>query len=374
MRIGIEAQRIFRPDKHGMDFVVLEVLRQLQQHDTQNEYVVFVALGDDRCIESSERMQIVELRCPTYPIWEQWALPRAARKAGVDILHCTSNTAPICCPVPLVLTLHDIIYLNTGKSKKMSYYQQMGWYYRRWNVPRIVSKCQRIITVSETEYANITHTFPALSSKLSVVHNGYSEAYRPLQEEMVKGITSKYLPDDSYLLYMGNTDPRKNCEGVLQSYHEYLKRSKKRLKLVVTGLKREYVEEMLIANGIESCAPSIVYTGYVPSADLPSLYNGAFAFLYPSLLEGFGIPVLEAMACGTPVVTSNCSSLPEVAGEGGMLVNPFSPKEIADAVLSLEADNELYQQQKVYGLERVKLFSWKNTASSYLKVYKDVKP
>lgn len=372
MKIGIEAQRIFRPDKHGMDFVILEVLRQLQHEDDENEYIVFVAPGSDHCISNTERMQIIELSCPTYPLWEQWALPRAVKRAGVEILHCTSNTAPLHCPVPLMLTLHDIIYLNSGKSKGMSCYQQLGWYYRRWNVPRILNTCKRIITVSDTEHANILHRFPQIEKRLNVVHNGYSDCYHPLPDTEVRAVTHKYLPDNSYLLFLGNTDPRKNTEGVLRAYHDYHNRSQHPLKLVVTGLKQEYVENMLADMNLKECAPNIVYTGYVPGEDLPALYNGAFAFLYPSLLEGFGIPVLESMACGTPVITSNCSSLPEVAGKDGLLVNPFSAQEITEAILLLEADTELYQRQVEYGLSRVKQFSWKHTAQSYLKLYKEM--
>lgn len=372
MKIGIEAQRIFRPDKHGMDFVILEVLRHLQQQNDGNEYFVFVAPGEDRCLDSTEKMHVIELNCPTYPLWEQWALPRAAGRANIDLLHCTSNTAPIHCPVPLVLTLHDIIYLNSRKTKGMSRYQQLGWYYRRWNVPRIIEHCQHIITVSHTEYTNILNHFPQLKGKLSVVHNGYSEHFQPISDSETRKVTSKYLSDNTYLLFLGNKDPRKNTEGVLRAYHEYLNRSQQSLKLVITGLERECIERMLAKQGIEICSPNIIHTGYVPGEDLLALYNGAFTFLFPSLKEGFGIPVLESMACGTPVITSNCSSLPEVAGKGGLLINPFNPQEITDMLLRLENDNELYHNQSAYGLERVKQFSWIKTTDEYLNIYKQL--
>jgi len=369
MRIGIEAQRIFRSDKHGMDFVVLEVLKQLQAGEDSNEYVVFVAPGDDVCLKSSTRMQIVELHCPTYPLWEQWALPRAVCKYGVQLLHCTSNTAPLHCPVPLILTLHDIIYLTTPKGKGMSVYQQLGWYYRRWNVPRILDNCRHIITVSETERCNILQRFPGLASRLSVVHNGYSACYRPLPAEKTRAVTAKYLPDEHYLFFLGNSDPRKNTAGVLRAYNEYLNLSNHPLRLVITGLKKEYVETMLANLGIEICAPNLVYTGYVPGEDLPALYNGAFAFLYPSLSEGFGIPVLEAMACGVPVITSNCSSLPEVAGQGGLLVNPRDSQKIAATIVQLENDDNLRRNQIEYGLKRVQKFSWQQATEAYKKIY-----
>lgn len=370
MKVAIEAQRIFRLDKHGMDYVILEVLRQLQRWDDSNEYFVFTAPGQDHCLESTARMQVIELHCPTYPLWEQWALPRAVRKCGAALLHCTSNTAPLYSPVPLILTLHDIIYLQTKKQKGMSLYQQLGWYYRRWNVPRIIRHCCHLITVSATEKVNILQRFPQLEERLHVVHNGYSDCYRPL--ENAYRTTQKYLSEVEYLLFLGNTDPRKNTSGVLKAYHEYLSHSKKRLKLVITGLNQDYIKKILIDIGIEDCAPNIIYTGYISSDDLSALYNGAFAFLFPSLHEGFGIPVLEAMACGTPVITSNCSSLPEVAGKEGILVNPLHSNEIVDALIQLETDTAFYQKQVNYGLKRAAHFSWKNAAEEYARIYNEV--
>lgn len=187
-------------------------------------------------------------------------------------------------------------------------------------------------------------------------------------------ITRQYLSDSTYLLFLGNTDPRKNLDGILYAYNEYLNRSKRRLKLIITGVTQEHVENRLSKLNIEICASNLIYTGYIASSDLPALYNGAFAFLCPSLLEGFGIPVLESMACGTPVITSNCSSLPEVAGKDSILINPYIPCEITDALIRLEEDPEWYQQQVNYGLERVKQFSWEHTANEYLKIYEQLHP
>ncbi|AVM52046.1 glycosyltransferase involved in cell wall biosynthesis [Bacteroides zoogleoformans] len=372
MRIAIEAQRIFRCDKHGMDFVILEVLKELQSRKGDNEYFVFVAPGEDRCLHESANLHIIELKCPIYPLWEQIALPLAVRRLKVDMLHCTSNTAPLYSDVPIVLTLHDIIFLDKEKPGGMSRYQQLGRYYRRWNVPKIVGRCRHVITVSETECSNILKEFPMLENRLSVAYNGYSNQYRTLSKDETVSVTRKYIAEDEYLLFLGNTDPRKNTRGVLRSYHEYLNRSQRKMKLIVTGTEQAYVESMLIDMGIDSCAPNIIYTGYVPGEDLPALYNGAFTFLFPSIKEGFGIPILEAMACGTPVITGNASAMPEVAGPGAILVNPQKPQEITDALLRLETDNLFYKQQVHYGLKRVEQFSWKNTAEEYVKIYNDI--
>ena len=370
MRIGIEAQRIFRKNKHGMDFVVLQEIKELQKMDTPHEYFVFVKPGVDRCIESSEHVHIIEVNCPSYPLWEQWALPRAARKAGVDILHCTSNTAPIWCDIPLVLTLHDIIFLEPRDKKNKSLYQNLGYFYRRWNVPRILKKCRRIITVSDFELGNIKQKLQLPDSQLKMIYNGYNEWFRPVESD--KQQYRKYIADAGYFFFLGNTDPKKNTERTLVAYAKYLELSEVKRPLLMADLDQEYLNGIIERNGIEAIRDHIVMPGYIINSDLPYIYNNAFAFLYTSLRESFGIPLLEAMACGTPVITSNKSSMPEIAGHDAILINPESSDEIALKMLQLERDTDFYQRQKAVGLERAKLFSWRKTTENLLRLYEEV--
>lgn len=370
MRIGIEAQRIFRKNKHGMDFVVLQEIKELQKMDTPHEYFVFVKPGVDRCIESSEHVHIIEVNCPSYPLWEQWALPRAARKAGVDILHCTSNTAPIWCDIPLVLTLHDIIFLEPRDKKNKSLYQNLGYFYRRWDVPRILKKCRRIITVSDFELGNIKQKLQLPDSQLKMIYNGYNEWFRPIEND--KQQYRKYIADAGYFFFLGNTDPKKNTERTLVAYAKYLELSEVKRPLLMADLDQEYLNGIIERNGIEAIRDHIVIPGYIINSDLPYIYNNAFAFLYTSLRESFGIPLLEAMACGTPVITSNKSSMPEIAGHDAILINPESSDEIALKMLQLERDTDFYQRQKAVGLERAKLFSWRKTTENLLRLYEEV--
>ena len=370
MRIGIEAQRIFRKNKHGMDFVVLQEIKELQKMDTPHEYFVFVKPGVDRCIESSEHVHIIEVNCPSYPLWEQWALPHAARKAGVDILHCTSNTAPIWCDIPLVLTLHDIIFLEPRDKKNKSLYQNLGYFYRRWNVPRILKKCRRIITVSDFELGNIKQKLQLPDSQLKMIYNGYNEWFRPIEND--KQQYRKYIADAGYFFFLGNTDPKKNTERTLVAYAKYLELSEVKRPLLMADLDQEYLNGIIERNGIEAIRDHIVIPGYIINSDLPYIYNNAFAFLYTSLRESFGIPLLEAMACGTPVITSNKSSMPEIAGHDAILINPESSDEIALKMLQLERDTDFYQRQKAVGLERAKLFSWRKTTENLLRLYEEV--
>ena len=232
MKIAIEAQRIFRPNKHGMDFVALETIRELQKMDHENEYFIFVSPGEDKCLESSDNVHIIELKCPTYPLWEQVALPRAVKSIKPDLLHCTSNTAPLHCPVPLVLTLHDIIYLEKRQSSSLSWYQEMGWHYRRLVVPRILPKCEKIITVSQFERKRILEALHLPEKQLVAVYNGFNSHFH-LQPKAPE-ITRKYIDADEYLFFLGNTDPKKNTPRVLKAYSGYLKKSAKKLPLLLS--------------------------------------------------------------------------------------------------------------------------------------------
>lgn len=370
MRIGIEAQRIFRKNKHGMDYVVLQEIRELQQIDTENEYFVFVKPGEDKCVESTNNVHVIELKCPSYPLWEQWALPRAAKKYGIDLLHCTSNTAPIWCNIPLVLTLHDIIFLEPRDKQNHSLYQNMGWLYRRLVVPRILDKCRRIITVSDFEKENIISKLNIPRERMAMIYNGYNEWFQPVED--TEHIYKKYIPEPGYLFFLGNTDPKKNTERTLVAYSKYLEKSAVKRKLLMADLDPEYLNGIIQRNSIENIRKNIVMPGYIVNSDLPYIYNNAFAFLYTSLRESFGIPLLEAMACGIPVITSNTSSMPEIGGSDAILINPEHADEITSMLLRLENDPAFYEAKRQVGLERAKLFSWRHTTEQLLELYKAV--
>lgn len=371
MRIAIEAQRIFRRNKHGMDFVALETIRELQKRKDGNHYYVIVAPGEDRCIEESANLSIVELKCPTYPLWEQVALPYAVKRLKVELLHCTSNTAPLWCPVPLVLTLHDIIYLEPRQHRSPSFYQEMGWYYRRLVVPRILKKCRKIITVSQFECQRICKTLNVPAERIQSIYNGYNTHFHPLEKTQPE-IVHRYISHEDFLFFLGNTDPKKNTVRVLKAYHIYLQQSTIKRPLLIADLKEEYIDDLLQEAELSDIKSHLFYPGYIANHDLPILYNSAFAFLYPSLRESFGIPMIEAMACGTPVIVGNTSAMPEVAGPGVLSVDPYKPEEIAASLLRLENDPDFYQQQAVYGLQRARQFSWKTTADELVKLYQTI--
>ncbi|MEI7676038.1 MAG: glycosyltransferase family 1 protein [Bacteroidales bacterium] len=372
MKIAIEAQRIFRPRKHGMDFVALEMIRELQKIDTVNEYRIYVKPDTDRCLSETPNFKIVELPAFGYPMWEQWSLPRAVESWKPDILHCTSNTAPIFTSAKLVITLHDIIFLEKGHedgTKNKSFYQQMGKYYRKLVVPLVLKKATKIITVSRFEQKRITEALQLPADKLTAVYNGFSNYFYPREKDA--HVTSKYGLPDRYFFFLGNTDPKKNTRRVLEAYSAYLKTSTAPAKLVIADLKEEFISHFDVWKD-EEFRKNIVLLGYVFNTDLPTIYSMADIFLYPSLRESFGIPILESMACGVPIITSNTSAMPEIAGNGALLIDPFDENDILEKILLLENKPEIVQKQREYGLSRVKLFSWRKTAEDVLLIYNSI--
>jgi glycosyltransferase involved in cell wall biosynthesis len=370
MRIGIEAQRSFRKNKHGMDYVVLQEILELQQLDPRNEYFVFVAPDEDRCLHDSHNVHVIEIGGGFYPLWEQYSLPKAAKELNLDLLHCTSNTAPLFCDIPIILTLHDIIFLEPRDRMNESIYQNLGWIYRKMVVPKILKKCKRIITVSNFEKNNIINTLGIPEEKMAMIYNGYTEWFKPVQD--IEFVYRKYIDSPSYFFFLGNTDPKKNTERTLIAYSRYLEKSEFKRQLLLADLDKEYLDDIIERNKIDNIREKVVMPGYIAIKDLPSIYNNAFAFLYPSLRESFGIPLLEAMACGTPVITSNTSSMPEIGGPHAILINPENPDEITEMMLKLETDSAFYNRQEEIGLQQATLFSWRRTAEQLLELYEKV--
>ncbi len=373
MNIGIEAQRVFRKKKHGMDMVALQLIRHLQRIDRQNRYFIFVNETEDPCITPSENFEIVYLPKSPYPIWEQYHLAKAVKTYELDVLHCTSNTAPVNLPCPLVLTLHDIIYLEGLNWASGTWYQRLGNAYRRWNVPHVVPKAQKILTVSAFEQKTIANHFNSLpKDTLEGVHNGVNEHFAPVEAEVQEKVRKKYGLPERFILFLGNTDPKKNLKGVLQALNRVEKQGKLTLPLVMPDFGEEALTGLLKSIDASSLGKHIHLTGYIPNQDLPAIYAKALFFLYPSIRESFGLPILEAMACGCPVISSNTSSMPEIAGDAALLIDPFAPQDLANAILELLEKPELRQELIEKGFQRPPLFSYERGAEKVLSIYEGI--
>ncbi len=377
MRIAIEAQRLFRKHKHGMDIYALELIRNLQQIDKTNEYFIFVKPDeDDGVLEETDNFRIITIPGGFYPFWEQVLLPKAVKNYGCELLHCTGNTAPVFAGVPLVVTVHDIIYLEKSTLEILrgsaSAYQKFGNIYRKLIVPRIIRKCAGRITVSKSEKENIDRYFGFEGNNQTIpIYNGVGSHFRRIEDQDVLSAAKKEfgLPDD-FFFFLGNTDPKKNTLGTIRAFSEFTKHDKSGMKLVIADFTKQNLDKILDEIGDQGLAEKIVLTGYIINSRLPEIYAQCHIFLYPSLRESFGIPILEAMACGVPVITSNMSSLPEVAGDAAYQVNPYKTESISAAMALIHRDHEIRSGLTETGYERIRNFSWRQTASDVKTLYK----
>lgn len=373
MRIGIEVQRIFRKNKHGMEIVGVELAKELQNIGGDNEYVLFAKNGEDRgCLEETANFKIHTFNSLTYADWEQVSLPRAIKKVGLDLLHCTCNTGPVFSSVPMMLTLHDIIYLE-NLNFKGSNYQNFGNIYRRIVVPKVVERCELIITVSEFEKKLIRERLEVPEEKVKVIYNGISKRFFDMPTpERLNEFKRKYQLPSEFMLFLGNLAPKKNTINVLKAFASYCRKVKQPLPLVVLDLEKKEMVRMLRDIKASWCLKNFIFPGYIVPSEMPLMYNAASIFLYPSLRESFGMPILESMASGTAVITSNTSSMPEVAGDAALYVDPFSVDDMVKGIMLLCENEQLRNNLVTKGRARALEFSWNRAALKVMELYKQV--
>lgn len=370
-KIGIEVQRLFRKKKHGMEVVALELIKELQQIDHENEYVVFVKDDEDNtCIRETANWKIKVLPGKTYLDWEQFSLPKAIKSERINFLHSTCNTSALSPKVPLLLTLHDIIYLEKVDFKGTAY-QNFGNLYRRFIVPRVTQKSAFIITVSQFEKNVISEKLKIPDEKIKVVYNAVNQKFNNKYElPLIDSIRKKYNLPPSFILFLGNTAPKKNTGNVIDAYTQYCESVSQPVPLVILDYDRQLIIEQLKIKKREGLLKNFILPGFVSSDEMPLLYNAATLFLYPSLRESFGLPILEAMGCSTPVITSLTSSMPEVAGDAALFVNPFDVNDITKKIEDLLSNSELRDELSKKGLQRSAAFNWRKSAEDLIDIYK----
>lgn len=371
MKIGIEVQRLFRKKKYGIETSSLELIKKIQQLDHETQFVVFVKDDvDKKCFSESPNVKIRTVAGKAFIDFEQVFLPIAARNERVDLLHCTGNTAPYFCSVPIVQTLHDIIFMDPIP-KNDSLYQRAGNQYRRHFVPLITPRSKAIITVSNYEKERIVSRLGIDEKKIDVVYNGMNEERYKICDDVktLMKVKNQYKLPDNFILFLGNPSGRKNPLGVIEAYVIYASKVEHPLPLVAPGLTSKFIINALRKLNAPYDPKKFITPGYIKDEDLPFIYELSAVFLFPSLSEGFGMPVIEAMACGTPVITSKISCMPEVAGDAALLVDPLSAPSIADGLLKMLGCG-VFRAEKIHqGLMHAKRFSWTQTAEKVLAIY-----
>lgn len=293
----------------------------------------------------------IPLRGPEGHLWEQLYLPAVSRGR---LLWSPNNTGPIAV-AHQVCTIHDIIPLDRPEWFNPRF---AAWY--RWLLPRLTHRVRHIIAVSEFTRQRLIQKLSVDPSKISVVWNGVDSAFVPWEPESIeRTLLDLQIPGPRYLLCVGSLEPRKNLPRLLDAWRQVAPTLPDDILLVIVGQRRGTT---VFADLKIEVPARVHFTGYVAQEQLPALYSGALALVYPSLYEGFGLPPLEAMACGTAVITSNNTSLPEVVGDAGLLVDPESVASIGEAMSRVVLDTGLREQLRARGLERAKEITWDRCA------------
>lgn len=350
----------------GIGRYIQNLVENLAKIDGKNRYSITVNGGDGSEIPAVENLRVFKTRViiPVYSIKEQVLLPMEMNRSGPDLLHYPSFNMPLVNSKPVVATIHDLIYyLNRDACPSLAAYL-----YARFMFKKAVKIARKIITVSEFTRSELVESLGVGPEKIAVIHNGVSGLYRPIAVEKQGAVLSKYGIRGGYIFYAGNHQPRKNLVRLVQAF-SLLKN--KDHQLVLTGKTDPRRADLYNAVNERGLEGRVLFIGAVPEEDLPGLYSGATVFAFPSLSEGFGLPPLEAMACGTPVVSSNATSLSEVVGDAGLTFDPEDAEAMAKAIERVLGSGALREELREKGLERVKKFSWRTAAEKTLKVYEE---
>ena len=367
MRIAIDA-RLSYYVQGGITQYTLSLIRALAAIDQEDEYVVFQRRPDPRTIVWQDNFRRVSLWTPTHHPLEKYLLGLEVSLQGkIDVIHCTDFIPPFYYSGPSVITVHDLAFLlypHFLTRRSASYYGL---------IDRAVRQATHIIAVSQATKRDLIRLTGTPEHKITVIYEAAEPIYYPIHDqEVLARIHAKYHLPEQYVLFVGTIEPRKNLPTLIRAFQGLVQRYKAQADLVIVGKQGwlyDDVYRLVEELGLEE---RVHFLGRVPTADLPHLYNASQALVLPSYYEGFGLPPLESMACGVPVVVSNTPALSEVVGDAALRVAPEDEEGLTVAMWRFLTDDTLRADMAAKGLKRVKCFSWERTAQETLEVYRQV--
>jgi glycosyltransferase involved in cell wall biosynthesis len=369
MKIAIDARK-WRD--YGIGTYVRNVVRHLARLDHETTYFLFCDRNDEATLRDlAENFVPVVEHAPGYSLREHVTIPLQLRRLGADLLHSPHYVVPLLGRRPTVVTVHDCIHLLFPQYLP----NRMAWKYAEFMMRKAIQRSALVFTVSEASRRDILHFFPRTDpDRVCVVPNAIDVALLadPGEEEMDR-VRERYQIRGRFVLYAGNIKPHKNLRRLVAAFARLKQRPGfDDLKLLIIGDETSRYGGLRRSVEAAGVRQDVRFFGFVPEHTLAALYRLASVFAFPSLYEGFGLPPLEAMACGTPVVTSRLSSLPEVVGDAALLVDPESVEDIADGLARVLEDSALCARLVDAGRERARHFSWERSVqaihSGYMKV------
>ena len=364
VRIGLDARKLH---DFGIGTYVRNLLRQLARLDQETDYVLLCREADVATLSAlGPNFRPVVETAGHYSIAEQFRIPWALRRERVTLFHAPHYVLPPLVPCRSVVTIHDCIHLLFPQYLP----NRMALTYARLSLALATRKASRILTVSQASKQDILRFFDVDPDRIDVIPNGIDERFtHPPAADVLERVRERYQLHGPFVLYAGNVKPHKNLERVLEAFHLVRQRDLPDLKLVMIGDDISRYASLRRVVHRYQLHSHVRFLGYLPDDTLGAMYRLASVFVFPSLYEGFGLPPLEAMACGTPVVTSNLSSLPEVTGDAAILVDPYDPEAIAGGLERVLTDPGLHADLQRRGRARAAQFSWEDAARRVRDVY-----
>ncbi len=373
MHIGIDAHAI-GAKQGGNETYIRNLIRSLAEVDGSNRYTLYLAEPEAAAVWQEEfakeyrNFSIVLLPKPTPIVRVPLYLAYELRRRPVDVLH-VQYTAPPFCPAPVVATIHDLAFEHLPET-----FTRRGSFQLKLTVRRTAQRAARIATVSEYSRQDLLKTYNLAPEKVVVTYNGIEPHFKaePASPEEGPEIRRRFGIDRDFILAVGSLQPRKNLVRLIRAYAQMRKENENfRHQLVIVGRKLWLSDEIFDEVKRQPWASDVILTGYVSDEDLPALYRTASVFVYPSIFEGFGLPPIEAMACGTPVVTSNNSCLPEVTGDAAVLIDALDERQIAQGIHQILRDEALRARLIEKGLARAARYRWLDAAEKTLQLYRE---
>lgn len=367
MKIGFDARGAILYRGTGIGTYTYQLIKNLNLIDKRNNYRFFWPGDEFQNLDISNDKVFQSIESKKNKFWEEVHVPSRVEQEKIDIYHVPQNGIglPRTKGCLQVITVHDLIpyiYPETSSAGYLRIFLK--------EMPRIIEQSDMIITISEYSKRDIQRYFNLPDEKITVIYEAPETIYQPIEKSKAKGfVKQNYGIKSNYLLYIGGLSDRKNVKSLILAFWKIQKDIPQDYKLVIVGKRERSFNKLIKLIETLNLEDKIIFTDFVPVPHMPYLYNAADLFVYPSLYEGFGLPPLEAMACGTPVIASNLTSIPEVTGDAAVLINPNDDLSLASVIEKVLNNPEQLEQMSIDGLKQASKFSWETCARETLGVY-----
>lgn len=362
MRIAVNTRFLLKDKLEGIGWFTYEVVKRMVLSHPEHEFVFLFDRAYDESFIFADNIKPVVVNPPArHPVlwylWFEWAIPSILKKEKVDLFLSTDGYLSLKTKVPTAVVLHDLAFVHHPEDV----HGLVSKYYNYFT-PLFAKRANRILTVSEFTKQDVVSNYHIDSDLIDVVYNGVNDSFKTLLDDKINEVKARLTGGEDYFVYIGALHPRKNINRLFKAFDAFKKQSNSATKLVVVGRKAWSVKEIEETYESMTFKKDVIFTGRLNTSDLIEILASSRALTYVPYFEGFGIPIIEAQKCGVPVITSNRTSMPEVAGDSAHLVDPFNEDSIQEGLIKLDVDNDYRDSLIEKGNENVKRFSWDITA------------